>query len=95
LQQEFIAEGIEGEEIMNLHDPGAQAAGGDFCGEVAAFEADEARWERTREGAADTRSGSSERGSTGVGAADWAKLNCANSSRQAPVNAIFMTLFCR
>ena len=28
-------------------------------------------------------------------AADWAKLNCANSSRQAPVKAIFMTLFCR
>jgi hypothetical protein len=46
LQEVFIAEGIEGEEIINLHHPGAEAAGGDFCGEVAAFEADEAGWGR-------------------------------------------------
>ena len=38
--------GIEGEEVINLHDPGAEAAGGDFCCEVATFEADEAGRDR-------------------------------------------------
>ena len=42
LQEVFFAELVEGEEFVDLHDAGAGAAVGNFRGEVASFEADEA-----------------------------------------------------
>ena len=42
LQQIFFAEVFEWEEVVDFHHFGPESAGGDFGGEVAAFEADEA-----------------------------------------------------
>ena len=41
LEDVFFVEVVEGEKLINLKNAGAEAGGGDFGGEVAAFEADE------------------------------------------------------
>src|SRR6185437_7988598 len=43
LEEVFRAEFFEGEELIDFHEAGTGAAGGDLGGEVASFEADEAR----------------------------------------------------
>src|SRR5882757_3331979 len=42
IEQIFLAERFQGEDVVDLHDAGADAAFGDLGGQVAAFEADEA-----------------------------------------------------